>query len=184
MKQEAEPVVGEVSETEADPLGPLDQQVDRLGGAVGGGGGGEVGEQLGLPGLDGAGESFDLGAAGGGGGGVEVVQPAAGVALVAGAVDVAQLLQGDPGAAEFAGRVADAEAGQQLLVLLGGQPLGAAAQQPADAVERIAAAAPVTEGLVLHPATHLVNGVDGRRVAWKQSSTTVAPGSRERSAVW
>jgi hypothetical protein len=56
VQQQAEPVVVEVAKSVPDPFDLLDQQVDRFGGSVGHAGGVEVGQQLGLPGVDGAGQ--------------------------------------------------------------------------------------------------------------------------------
>lgn len=126
VKQEPEPVVGEVAEAAADSLDPLDQQVDRLGGPVGGASGGEVGEQLRFPCGDGAAEPLELGYAVSGAGPVEAFEPAAGAVEVGGAVDVAQLLAGDLGGGDVPVGVTGAEAGEHPPVRAFGQVLGPA----------------------------------------------------------
>lgn len=60
-----------------------------------------------------------------------------------------QLRHGDPGAGELPSGVTGAETGQEQLVLVCGEPLRAAAQHPADAVERVAVRA---AELLLYPA--------------------------------
>ena len=61
QQEKAEPVVGEVAESEADSFDPLAEQVDRLGGSVVDPAGGEVGQPLIFPGGDGAPEAVQLG---------------------------------------------------------------------------------------------------------------------------
>ncbi len=89
VQEQAEPVVGEVAESEADPFDAFDQQVDRLGGAVAGAGGGEVGQQLVLSGGDGPPEPVQFGHFGNRAGPVEGLQPAAGLGQGRRGVDVA-----------------------------------------------------------------------------------------------
>jgi hypothetical protein len=72
VQQEAEPVVGEIAEPKADPLDPLDEQVHRIGRTVADSASGEVRQQLGFPGRDGAPEPFEFRHAGGGAGMVKV----------------------------------------------------------------------------------------------------------------
>ena len=126
VQEQAEPVVGEVAEPEADCLDPLDQQVDRLGGSVGGASGGEVGEQLRFPCGDGAAEPLELGYAVSGAGPVEAFEPAAGAVEVGGAVDVAQLLTGDLGGGDVPVKVTGVEAGEHPPVRALGQVRGPA----------------------------------------------------------
>ena len=95
------------------PQCALDEQVDRLGGAVAGPAGGEVGEDLVLPGGDGASEAVELGHGAVGAGQVEAFQPPAGPVEVGGGVEGAQLLAGDPRGGDLPVGVPGAEPGEQ-----------------------------------------------------------------------
>jgi hypothetical protein len=61
VQEKAEPVVVDVAEAVPDPFDLLDQQVDRLCGPVGRAVGVEVGQQLRVPGVDGAGQAGKFG---------------------------------------------------------------------------------------------------------------------------
>ncbi len=159
MQQQPEPVVGEVAEAKADSLDALDEQVDGFGGAVAGSVGGEVGEQLVLPGGDGAGQAVQLGHRAVGAGGVEGEQPRPGLGEVAGAVDVAQLLGGDPRGRDLPVLVAGGQAGEQSPVAGRGVVLRPAEQDPPDPVQGVAASAPVPEALLLDAAADSVDRV-------------------------
>jgi len=76
-----------------------------------------------------------------------------------GAVDVTQLLGGDPRRGDLIGGVTGAEAGQQPGVAGGGVVLGAAQQDPPDAVEGVAGSSPVPEGVGLNAAAYRVDRV-------------------------
>jgi hypothetical protein len=93
VQEQAEPLVGDVPESEADPLDPLDEQIHGFGWSVAPPAGGEVGEQLVLPRRDRAAEPFQLRHTGGGAGQVEGVQPAPGPVGIGSGVQVPQLWQ-------------------------------------------------------------------------------------------
>jgi len=61
--------------------------------------------------------------------------------------------------------------------------LRAAAQHPADPVERVIAAAAMPKGLLLHAAANVVHGGEPEPGDWNASSTRTAPGSDDVSAV-
>lgn len=71
MQEQTGPVVVEVANPESDTFGSFDQQFHRLGTAIAGMAGVEVGEQLVVPGTDGAGEAVQFGGLGVGADGVE-----------------------------------------------------------------------------------------------------------------
>jgi hypothetical protein len=126
VQQQAEPVIGEVSEPEPGAFNALDEQVHRFGRAVGSPASAEVGEQLVLPGGDGAPEPFEFGYAWGCAGLVEGVQPAPSPIQVRGGVEVPRLLAGNVGGGDLTARVTGIEAGEQPAVGLRGQVLRAA----------------------------------------------------------
>ena len=90
--------------------------------------------------------------------------PATGVAAcsassrVSGAVQQSQVLGGDPGGGDLPVDVADVQPGQQPVPGAVGQVLVAAAQYPADRVQRVVLAAAVTQVVLLHPAAHVIDG--------------------------
>jgi hypothetical protein len=97
-----------------DPLDLLDQEVDRFGRSVGDAAGVEVGQQLGAPGVDGAGQSLEFVDAGVGAVGEPGVEMLFGAGPVGAAVEQAQFLGGDPGLGQLlVGGVTGVEAGQQ-----------------------------------------------------------------------
>ena len=93
-QQEAEPIVVEVPEPEAEPLDVLHDQVGALGGGVGEPGAVPAQDRC-LPAGDGPGEPFELGHAARGAVLVEDGEPAAGVEHVAGDERLAQELLSD-----------------------------------------------------------------------------------------
>jgi len=72
-------------------------------------------------------------------------------------VEQPQVLGGDPRRADLPAGVAGLEAGEQPAPGSVGQGAGAAAQHPADPVERVPGAAPVGEGLLLDAAADVVD---------------------------
>ena len=87
MEQQAEPIVGEVSKSMADTENFLDQQVDRLGGAIAGPPGGEVGQEFLAPCGDGARQPGDLSYPGVDAGNGPAIESGGGVVAVTTAVD-------------------------------------------------------------------------------------------------
>jgi hypothetical protein len=73
-------------------------------------------------------------------------------------VEAAQVLGSDPGQGDLLVDVAEFEADQQPLPGVLGQPVGAAAQQPPDAEQRVVFAAAVSGGFLLDAAAHVVDG--------------------------
>ena len=142
----------------AGSLDLLDEQVHRLGGPVGDAAGVEVGEQLGPPGVDGAGQAVELGDVGVGAVHQPPVQPPLGVVAGLGAVHQPQVLGGDPGGGDLPVDVADVEPGQQPVPGDVGQVFVSAAQDPPDRVQRVALAAAVTQVVLLDPAADIVDG--------------------------
>ena len=62
------------------------------------------------------------------------------------------MLGDEPGRGDLAGRVAGVQRGVQAVALPVGEPVGAAAQQPAGAEQRVVGVAAVPEGVLLYPA--------------------------------
>ena len=100
-----------------------------------------------------------------------------------GAVDVAQLLGGDPRRAHLPVGIAGGQPGEQPGVAAQGVALGAAQQHPPDPVHRVSAPAPVPEGVLLDAAAHCVDRVLAQLHGVERSRTTVAAGNPARSAV-
>src|SRR5215218_9794857 len=126
----------EVSESVSQPTDFLDDQVDRLGAAVGDAVGVEVGQHLLLPGLEGAAQTGNLGDRAAG----EAVEYFGGdLAAVGGGgvVDRAELLVALPGQVDLSVRVAGVQAGGDLGLLTLGEVFDAVAEQPRDLVERV-----------------------------------------------
>src|SRR5215207_7482944 len=155
-EQDAQPVVVEISESVCEPADFLDDQVDGFGAAVGHAASVEVGENLGLPGLEGTAEPGDLGDRAGGEAGDHLLRdsPALGCG---GVVDGAELLVTLPGQVHFLVGVASLQAAGELSLLTLGEALDAVAEQPADLVERVILVAAVAERVLLDAAADLVD---------------------------
>jgi hypothetical protein len=74
-----------------------------------------------------------------------------------GVVDGAQLLVALPGDVDFAAWVAGVEAAADLGLLPFGEVFDAVAEQAADLVQRVVFVAAAAEGVLLHPASHLID---------------------------
>ena len=172
VEQSADPVVPERREAEGGPLHPLDQVVDRLRGPVG-----DVGDVPGgdlLPPADqraaeGAGLDRVVGV-------LEVVtelgHPLEGELGIGVLVELPDGFLGFPAGGHITVRIAGPEQACQLLVTLLVEALLGLGQQAPTAVEGIGLPAPVTEGLVLDPATALVDLVLASFVRWNRTFTT------------
>ena len=77
------------------------------------------------------------------------------------AIELANGLLRVPGRGDFAVRVTGAKQAEQLPPALVVEALVGLGEQPATAIERVGLAAPVAEGLVLHPPPALVELVVG-----------------------
>ena len=86
------------------------------------------------------------------------VEARGGLVTIAAVVDRAQLLGRDPGGRDLTVLVAGLDAGQQPRPRGSTEVLGAAAQHPADPIQRICAAAPMPTGLLLHTTAHVIHG--------------------------
>jgi hypothetical protein len=136
----------------------FDKEVDCVGGSVGDPAGGEVGQQFAAPGVDGGGQPDEFGD---GGVGQPPVQGllGAGAGAVGAVADQSQVLSGDPGAGKlFIGGIAGSQPSEQSCPGARGVVVGGAAQQSADAVERVAGAAAVAGLLLLDAAADLIDG--------------------------
>ena len=142
----------------ADAQDLLDQQVDGFGGPVADPAGVKVGQEFSPPGGDGAGQPTQLRHVGVDACHGPVVEAGGGLVAVAAAIDCAQFLGGDPGGGDLAVMVAGLDADQKARPAGGGEVLGAAAQHPADPVERIVAAAAMPVGVLLDAAAYVVDG--------------------------
>jgi hypothetical protein len=100
----------EVSESVDDARDFLDLEVDGFGGPVADPSGAEVGQELGPPGGEGAGQPSQLGHVGADTGHGPVVEAGAGLVAIAAAVDRAQFPGGDPGCGDLAVLVAGLDA--------------------------------------------------------------------------
>jgi hypothetical protein len=69
-------------------------------------------------------------------------------------------LRGDPGVPDLLVHVTQRKAGQQLLPGVRGEVVRAAAQHPADPVQRVVLAAAVTGTGLLDPAADVVDGLE------------------------
>ena len=158
----SESVVGGVAEAAGDPPVEFDDAVDRFGAAVVGAAGGEVGEELFAPGPEGAAESGDLGDRAGGErveGGDRDLSALGQVGRVVGG---AELLVAAPRYGDLVVRVAGGQPGFDPLDLAGGQPVGSGPEYVADLVERVVFAAPVSELILLDPASGLLHGLQSK----------------------
>jgi hypothetical protein len=115
------------------------------------------GENFGFPGSDGAGKPRQLRHSDAVRPAVEALQRGPGVGQVAGGIDRAQQLLALPGGRHLAGRIPDGQPGPQPHSSPAGELLLGGQQQLADAVQRIALAAPVAQGRLLHAAADLVD---------------------------
>lgn len=184
MQQQAQPVVLEVAEAVTDSLDLLDQQVHRLGRAVGHPAGVEVGEQLIPPGVDGAGQAAQLGDLGIGATDEPVQQPLLGPVAAGLGEEQPQILGGDPGPADlFVVGVPGVQAGQQPFPGPVAEVVRAAAQQPANREQRVVASAAVPGGLLLHSAAYLVHRGEAEPGDVERVQHPVASGRLVRSAV-
>src|SRR5829696_1771137 len=148
----SESVVCRVAEAAGDPSVEFDDAVNGLGAAVVGSAGGEVGQELVLPGPQGAAEPGDLGDRAGGERGEHLLSDRLALDQVRGRERRAQLLVAAPRHGDLVVGVAGLETGLDPLDLAGGQLVRASAQRVADPVERIILAAAVAELVLLHPA--------------------------------
>lgn len=144
----------------ADAAELFNEEIHRFGGSVGGAGSVEVGEQLHPPAAQGPAQPGDLRDRAAGQDLDESAGPLAALLRGRGVVDRAQVLGDLPGKRYLAGRVPRGQRGVGLHPVGFGQLLGAAAQPSADLVERVAVVPAVSEGLLLHPATDLVQHVE------------------------
>ena len=131
-QQQPQPVVVVVAEAVSDALDLLDEHVHGFGRAVARrapSGGGERGEQLGLPGVQGAGETPEVGGFGAGAAVQNFLEPMLGVGeVVAALVEQHQLLGDHRGVGELAGRVTE-DAG---VLEFGPLPLVEGGERPAE----------------------------------------------------
>ena len=173
VEKDPEPEVLEVAEAMGDAQDLLDDEIDRLRGAIRCAGE-VVGQDLDPPTQGGAGQTVELGDVRRLALSDEGVESASCLGDVVGRIGPAQRLLGQHGVEHLVERVpggeADLEAGTASLV----EALGAAQQQAADAVEGIAGATAVAEGVLLDPATNSSMARLARATAWKGSTTRVA----------
>ena len=95
---------------------------------------------------------------------------------IAAPVDGAQLLGGDPGRGDLTALVTGLDAGEQPRPRGVGEVLGTAAQHAANAVQQVAAAASMPEGLLPDMAAHVIDGSQSSRMTWNGSTTRTACG--------
>ena len=183
VQQQPQPVVFEVAETVPDPLHLLDEQVDRLGGAVGAAGGLVPGEDLGLPGAHGAGQAGQLKELHTVAPAVEALQRGPGGGQVSGGVDRTQQFLALPGGRHLAETVTGSESRAQPCLAAASELLGGRQQQLADPVQRIALATPMPEGGLLGPPADLVDHCVGQPDGVEVVTTTVACPSGTTSAL-
>jgi hypothetical protein len=147
----------EVAEAAGDPAMEFDHAVDGLGTAVVGPAGGEVGQELGLPGTQGAAEACDLGD----GAGVESLdnlgRDGSSFGQALGVVGRPELLVAAPGDGDLKIRVAGLQTGMDPFELAVGEPLNPGTESVADLVERVVFAAAVAELFLLDPAAGLLH---------------------------
>src|SRR6476620_4418942 len=159
--EEAEPVVAEVAESARGALGVLDLQVQRFGRPIGDVGVGEVREELRPPcAMFFPGGDFGNWAVAGGGD--DCCRGTGVVELVA----AHQVLGDGPGGGDLPAPVAGDESGSQPTPGPLGEPVGTAAQDAADPVERVATMTPMPVDIVLHAAAHLSSAVSPSLVTW------------------
>jgi hypothetical protein len=84
-------------------------------------------------------------------------------------IDRAADFLGVPGSAHLALRIAGIEQGDQPGAASVVEELVGLGEQPAGPVERVVLVASVPEGLVLHPAAHLVEALVGQLHRWNGS---------------
>src|SRR4249919_456412 len=138
------------------PDQPPPRLTNRFGAAVGDSIGVEVGQHLGLPGLQRSAEPGDLGDRTGGEAGDHLLRNLA-AAGCGGVVDRAELLVALPGQVDLSDWVAFLQAAGELGLLLLGEVLHAVAKQSADLVERVVLVAAMTKRVLLDTATDLVD---------------------------
>src|SRR5215216_4536535 len=151
MQQQPQPVIGEVAEAVADPLHLLDEQVDRLGGPIGAAGGQVPGQDLGLPGPHGAGQTGQLEELDAVAPAVEAVQRDAGARQITGGVDRTQQFLALPGGRDLAETIPRRESRVQPRSATAGELFGRCQQQLADPVQRIVLAPAMAEEGLLGP---------------------------------
>jgi hypothetical protein len=115
------------------------------------------GQDLGLPGPHGAGKTQQLGHPDAFCPAVEAVEGGAGRQHAVGGVDRAQQLLALPRGGDLTAGISRGKAGPQPRPAPPGELLGGGQQQLADAVQRIALAAPMPEGALLHPTADLID---------------------------
>jgi hypothetical protein len=133
----------------------FDDQVDGFGATVGDSVGVEVGQHLGLPGLQRSAEPGDLGDRTGGEAGDHLLRDLA-AAICGRVVDRAELLVALPSQVDLPAGVDFLQAAGELGLLLLGEVLYAVAKQAADLVERVVLVAAMTKRVLLDAATYLV----------------------------
>ena len=121
----------------------------------------EPGEELGAPGGESAAEAGDLGDGAGAGGGDELFGGGSSGGSVGVGVRGHEVLGDDPGGGHFVVRVAGQQRREEPGALLDGEPVRAAAQQPAGPEQRVLGEAAVPEGVLLGAAADLVDAGQG-----------------------
>src|SRR5258705_4888513 len=158
--KEAERVVAEVADSARGAFGLLDLQVQRSGRPIGDGGGGEAREDLRPPCVQCSSQAGDFGNWAVAGGGDDCCRGAGVAELVA----AHQVLGDGPGGGDLPAPVAGDESGSQPTPGPLGEPVGTAAQDAADPLERGATMNPMARDIVLHAAAHL--GQRGPTALW------------------
>ena len=88
-----------------------------------------------------------------------------------------EVLGNGPGQGGLSGGVAGDQAGVEPGAGLGREPVAAAAQHAADAIQRVAGTAAVSGDVVLDAATDVIDAAQASLTTWKGSRTRVASGS-------
>jgi len=141
----------------------FDEQVHRFGGPVGHDpAGGEVGEQFGPPGAQGAAQPGDLGHGAGQRGGDDALGAGPAVLGVVGGVGGHEILGHGPGGGDLAVGVTLGQTSAQLIPGPLGEPVVAATGEPPGAVERVVAVPAPSKGVLLDPAADLIEGVEAQ----------------------
>src|SRR4029453_9947277 len=166
-----------------DALDLLDEQVHRLGRSVGAAIGGMPGQDLGLPGPHGAGQTRQLRQMDTLCPAVEAVQRGAGCWHGNRGVDGTEQLLALPGRGDLAGQIPSPKASPQPYPSPLGELLLSGQQQLADAVQRIALAAPVAQVACCTRRRTWSTTALASRMAWKWSTTTLACPSGAASAL-
>jgi len=121
-------------------------------------GGGERGEQLWLPGVEGAGEAEEFGDLGAGAAVQDLPEPMFRVESVAAAlIEQHQLLGDDPGVGELPGWVTEHEGVLNTRPLPLVQGREGPAEQPPSSVERVVPVAAPAQGLLLHTTSDVID---------------------------